>query len=272
MNEKEKTMDNNRFDNYSLRNFQNADDEITIDLREVFFALRKRLLLIIAACIIGAAIAGACTMFLMTPVYTSTASVLVLSKETTLTSIADIQLGTQLTNDYKVLIRSTSVLEDVIDDLNLDTSADSLRQRVNVTNPDGTRILDISVNSSEPEMARDIVNDVAAVSSAFIGDKMEVVPPKIIEYGKVPEVQTSPSLKKNVVIGFLIGLVLSAGIVILITVMDDTIKSEDDLQNYLGISMLASIPDRRDYINTKAEKKSSKKKKSRKDKSKQKQS
>jgi len=252
-------MDNNKLENVNLRAMQNPDDEITIDLREVFFALKKRLLLIIAACILGAVIAGAVTMFLMTPIYQSTASVLVLSKETTLTSIADLQLGSQLTNDYKVLIRSTSVLEEVIDDLNLDTTAEQLRESITVNNPDGTRLLDISVRNSDPEMARDIVNDVASVSSAFIGDKMEVVPPKIIEYGKLPTRQSSPSMKKNVVIGGLIGLLLVAGLVILFTVMDDTIKSEDDMQNYLGISMLASIPDRKDYINTEKKKKSRRK-------------
>ena len=198
-------MDNNRFDNVNLRAMQD-EDEITIDLREVFFALKRKLFLIILACIAGGGIALAITMFLMTPIYTSTASLLVLSKETTLTSIADIQLGTQLTNDYKVLIRSTSVLEEVIDDLHLDTTPEELKSTISINNPDGTRLLDISVNNSDPEMARDIVNSIASVSSAFIGDKMEVVPPKIIERGKVPEKQTSPSKKRNTLIGILLGL------------------------------------------------------------------
>ena len=243
-------MDNNRFDNVNLKAMQD-DDEITIDLREVFFALKKRFILIILACIAGGVIALAITMFLMTPIYTSTASLLVLSKETTLTSIADIQLGTQLTNDYKVLIRSTSVLEEVIDDLHLATTPEELKETISINNPEGTRLLDISVNNPDPEMARDIVNSVASVSSAFIGDKMEVVPPKIIERGKVPDRQTSPSKKRNTLIGILLGLLLSAGPIILLTVLDDTIKSEDDMQSYLGLSMLASVPDRRDYINTK---------------------
>ena len=230
-----------------------------IDLVEVFYALKEHLLWVIAACIIGIIASGIITIFFMPPIYTSTASVLVLSKETTLTSIADIQLGTQLTNDYKVLITSTSVLEDVIDDLKLDLTAVKLRKKVKVTNPDGTRLLDISVNDSDPELARDIVNDIAAVASAFIGDKMEVVPPKIIEYGKVPEVETSPSLKKNLIVGAMIGFLIAAAIITMLTVMDDTIKSEDDMQNYLGIFMLASVPDRRDYINSQSQNKKRKK-------------
>jgi len=87
---------------------------------------------------------------------------------------------------------------------------------------------------------------------------MEVTPPKVIEEGEVPTIQTSPSTKKNVLIGALAGLILSAGIIILLTLMDDTIKSEEDIENYLGLTTLASIPDRKDYITGKGPRNSSK--------------
>lgn len=84
---------------------------------------------------------------------------------------------------------------------------------------------------------------------------MEVIPPKIIEDGEIPTVQTSPSMSKNTLFGLLVGLVLSAGIVVAITVMNDSIKTEDDIQKYLGISTLAVVPDRKDYIGKKKGKK-----------------
>ena len=107
-------------------------------------------------------------------------------------------------------------------------------------------------------MAKKIADTLAKTSADFIGDKMEVTPPKIIEEGEVPTIQTSPSTKKNVLIGALAGLVLSAGVIILLTLMDDTIKSEDDIENYLGLTTLASIPDRKDYITGKGLRNSSK--------------
>lgn len=70
---------------------------------------------------------------------------------------------------------------------------------------------------------------------------MEVIPPKIIEIGKIPAVQSSPSMKKNVVMGFILGVVAAAAIVVVITIMDDTLKSEDDIAKYLGISVLAVV-------------------------------
>ena len=111
-----------------------------------------------------------------------------------------------------------------------------------------TRILSITAIDKDPKMAKKIADTLAKTSADFIGDKMEVTPPKVIEEGEVPTIQTSPSTKKNVLIGALAGLILSAGIIILLTLMDDTIKSEEDIENYLGLTTLASIPDRKDYI------------------------
>ena len=91
-------------------------------------------------------------------------------------------------------------------------------------------------------------------SSSYIGDKMEVVPPKIIEVGKIATVRTSPSVKKNTELGFLLGLVACAAIVVILAVMDDTIKTEEDIEKYLGISVLAKVPDRKDFVNKKSNK------------------
>ena len=182
---------------------------------------------------------------------------LVLTKETTLSSLADLQIGSQLTKDYNILITSRTVLQDVVDELNLDMTYKELKERITVENPSDTRILSITATDKDPEMSKKIADTLAKTSADFIGDKMEVTPPKIIEEGEVPTIQTSPSTKKNVLIGALAGLVLSAGVIILLTLMD-TIKSEDDIENYLGLTTLASIPDRKDYITGKGLRNSSK--------------
>lgn len=239
-------------------------DEMEIDLREVFFALKKRALIILAALVAGALIAGAYTKLLVTPMYSSTATMLVLSKDTTLTSIADLQLGTQLTNDYSVLLTSRPVLEEVIDNLGLDMGYGSLKGAITLNNPSNTRILEITVQNSDPELARDMVNELAHTASDYIGDKMEVIPPKVIEEGEVSTSQISPNTKKNIMLGALAGAVLAAGVVVLMSVLDDSIRSEDDIENFLGMPTLASVPDRKDYISGKTKKKTKKKRRRRK--------
>lgn len=238
------------------------EEEIEIDLREIFFALKKKILLILASGLLTGCLSCFFTQFLMTPVYTSKSSVLVLTKETTLSSLADLQMGSQLTNDYKVLITSRPVLEETIGNLGLDMNYRELKEVISVENPQDTRILDISVEDSDPKMAKKIVNELSGVASRFIGDKMEVVPPKIIEAGEIPTEKTSPSMEKNALLGLLAGLLLSAGIIVAATVLDDTIKSEEDIEKYLGLSTLSSVPDRKDYIS--GRKKRTRKKKRRK--------
>lgn len=241
------------------RNYDNEETEI--DLRELLFALKRRLLIILAAALAGGIIAGAYTRLMVTPVYRSTATMLVISKETTLTSLADLQLGSQLTQDYSVLIKSRPVLEEVIDNLGLDMSYGALKSAISINNPTDTRILEISVTDSDPELARDLVNELVNTGSVYIGDQMEVVPPKIIEEGEMPGAPVSPSLARNVGMGAAAGLALAAGIVILISILNDTIKSEDDVEKYLRIPTLASIPDRKDYISDRTGKSNKKKKK-----------
>lgn len=230
---------------------ENKNNEAEIDLLELFYAVKKRFLIIVAVGILFAGIAGAYTHFMIAPTYQSTATVLVLSKETTLTSIADLQLGTYLANDYEILITSRQVLEKVIKKANLDMSYQALEGKISINNPEGTRILELTVTDTDPARAKKIVDELAEVSSEYIGDKMEVIPPKVIEEGEAHGGQIGPNMKRNVLLGLLLGLAFSGGIVVLLTLMDDSIKTEDDISKYLGTPTLASVPDRKDYIGKK---------------------
>ena len=250
---------NSNFESSKAQRPDANDDEVEIDLLEIFYALKKKILLVLMVALVGGCIAAAYTQFLMTPIYSSTSSILVLSKETTLTSLADLQLGASLTSDYTVLITSTPVMEQVISDLDLDMTAEQLKGSVSINNPTDTRILEITVNNTDSKMAKKIVDEIANVS--YIGDKMEVIPPKIIEVGKIATVRTSPSVKKNAALGFLLGFLACAAIVVVCAVMDDTIKTEEDIEKYLGVSVLAKVPDRRDFINSKNRKSKNKNKK-----------
>ena len=219
------------------------DDEIEIDLLELFYALRHRWWAILLALVIGAGAAGVYTKKLIAPHYQSTSMVYVLSKETTLASLADLQTGSQLTKDYSVIIKSRPVLQEVIDKQNLAMTTDELGEMITIDNPKDTRILSITVEDIEPMRAKAIVDEVTKSASNYIGDIMEMVPPKVIEDGVVAVKPSSPSVKKNAAVGGLGLAVLVCGLICLKTVLDDTIKSEEDIEKYLGLSVLAVIPD-----------------------------
>ncbi len=236
------------------------EDELEIDVKQVLYVLKEKMLMIIAIGLIFGCLSCVVTKLFITPKYTSTSSMLLLM-DNGLESVSDVQMGTQLTKDYSVLITSRPVLDEAIDNLKLDMTYEELQEKITVENPEETRILNITVEDSKPEKAQKIVNEVTTISAKFIGEKMEVKAPKIIDKGQLPTKKSSPSMKKNALLGLILGLILSAGIFVLTTIMDDTIKSEKDVEKYLGMSTLTSVPDRKDYIN---EKKHGKKKKSKK--------
>lgn len=216
--------------------------EDEINLVWLFYALLRRIWLIIIVAVIFACGTAAYTYFRIDPTYTSTTKMLVLTKETTLTSLADLQLGSQLTKDYTELIASRPVLQKVIYNLDLDMNYKQLKGKVSFNNPEDTRILMISVTMNDAKMAKAVVDELTVVASDFIADKMEVAPPKIIETGEVSGTKTGPNLSKNATIGFLAGAVLVCAIIVIMELMDDSIQTEEDVEKYLEVPMLAIVP------------------------------
>lgn len=233
------------------------EDELEIDLKQIFYVLKEKMLVIIAVGLLVACLGCVGTKLFITPTYTSTSSMLLLT-ENGVESVSDLQIGSQLTKDYSVLITSRPVLDETIKSLKMDMTYGELKEKITVENPQDTRILNITVADSEPKRAQKIVNKVASISAQFIGEKMEVKAPKIIDEGQLPTKKSAPNMKKNALLGLLLGLFFSAGVFVVLAILDDTIKTEEDIEKYLGLSTLTSVPDRKDYIN---EKKHGKKKK-----------
>ena len=221
------------------------DEEI--DLVWIFHALLKKLWLIVIVAAVSACGMAGYTYFKTEPTYTSTSTMLVLTKETTLTSLADLQIGSQLTKDYTILITSRPVLEKVIENLDLKMTYKQLKGKVSISNPEDTRILTISVTTNNAKQAKKIVDELSKVSAEFVGDKMEVTPPKIIEEGEVSVFKIGPKISKNAMIGFLLGALLVCAIIVVLELLNDSIQSEDDVEKYLGIPTLASVPIRASY-------------------------
>ena len=238
------------------KNYDN--DEMEIDLLELFYVLKSKILAILGVGLLFGCIACAYAGFLVKPLYTSSSMMLVLTKETTLSSLADLQMGSQLTKDYSILITSRPVLTDVIDQLDLDMDYKQLKNMITVANQDDTRILQLSVEYSDAKQAKEIVDKLSEVASEYIGDKMEVTPPKIIEKGEVPTSRSNTGVAKMAVMGVLAGMILCAGVIVVRQQYYWTIriKSEEDIEKYLGLSTLSVIPDRKDYINGSGKKKS----------------
>lgn len=221
---------------------QKETDEIEIDLKEIFFLLLSRIWIIIAATVVFGVAAAIITKAFITPIYSSQSTIYILTKTTSLTSLADIQLGSQLTADYEVLIKSRPVLEKVIENLKLDLRYDELGEKVVVANEADTRVLTITVNDPDKELAKQIVDELTDVGCARIAEIMGTDPPNIVDYGHVAEKKTSPNTTKNTLAGAFAGFALSIIIIIVVFLMNDAIKTAEDVERYLGINTLGTIP------------------------------
>lgn len=217
-------------------------DEMEIDLLEILGVLRARLLSIIMTGIILAAVFGLGTLFLIKPQYKSTSKLYIVGQSSAITSLADLQTGAQLTQDYMVLVQSRPVLERVIDNLGLMLDYEELLKLITLNNPSDTRILEITVTTEDPYMAKEIVDEISAVSVSRIAAIMNVDEPTIAEYGHLENSPSSPSLQKNILIGGAAGIFLSAAIGIALYLLNDTICTEEDVEKYLGLNTLALIP------------------------------
>ena len=219
-------------------------EEIEIDLLQLWNAVRHRIWLALLAGFIVADIAFAITKFLITPMYSSSATMLVVTKETTLSSLADLQLGSQLTNDYEIMITSRPVLQEAIEELGLEISYKRLRNMITISNPNDSRMLIISTLQADPELAKNVVDTVAEISSEYIAEKMEVTAPKIIEEGEVPIFQSSPNLLRNTAIGGMLGIIAAVFLICVAVILNDSIQTEDDIERYLQLPVLAVVPDK----------------------------
>lgn len=224
---------------------RNDNEEMEIDLLELLMVMKKHLAVILLAGIVGLVLMFAYTTILATPLYSASSMMYVMpdnSNSVNSSTLSDMQVGQQLTSDYSSMIKSRSFMEDVIKKLNLTIDYQQLLGKVEVTNPTSSRILQVTVNDPNPQTAADIANEVASVAESKLKEITGMQAIKIYEEAAVPEKPSSPSLKKNCALGLLAGIVLAMAVITVLYLLDDTIKTEDDIEKYLGMTTLAVLP------------------------------
>ncbi|MBQ9936241.1 MAG: protein-tyrosine kinase [Lachnospiraceae bacterium] len=226
-------------------------EEIEIDLREVFLYLLSNALIIILSTIAGALAMYLTSSVLMDKKFESSTKIYVLNQQDNQSvTYTDLQTGTQLTKDYAVLVKSRTVTTQVIAELNLqnkykdmeDITSDDLEEMITVTTAQDTRIITITVRDTNPTRAQDIANAVRAAASKHIYEVMDIEAVNVVDYANLPEKPVSPNVLKTTILGAIAALFLVVVILVVSFLLDDTIKTPDDVEMHLGLSVLASIP------------------------------
>ena len=219
--------------------------EETIDLREIIFLLKNNLLSIIATTLVCAILGFLVTNFLITPKYEASATMIVNSQQN--------QTSANLTNDmlttaknlvatYGIVVTSDTVLNQVISELNLNETYEQLAGEVSVTAVDSTQVMKIAVQDENPAQAKAIVAKIVEIAPAAIQDAVEAGSVKVISDARVGDAPVSPNKDTNTAIAGLVGLAVSVGVIFLKEMLNNTFKTDDDIQKHLGFTVLGVIP------------------------------
>ena len=195
-----------------------STDEIEINLGEIFALLLHKVWIIILAAVVCGAVGFLYSYFLITPQYQSTTKVYILNKQnSTSVTYSDVQLSTTLSKDYEQLVTSRYVIED-------------------------TRIIAITVINPDPQQAQKVANAVRDLAAQHITQVMDIEAVNVVDSANLPTSPVSPSVPKWTLIGAAIGIIIAVAVVVIQHLLDDSIKSSEDIEKYLGISTLALIP------------------------------
>lgn len=222
----------------------NNEENEVIDLVEILYAIRQHLLEVILATVVAAIIGFAASKFLMTPQYSSSAMMIVNTRQDVTSNVTSDQINsaTKLVATYSIIIKSDTVLQQVIENLGLGMTYSELNSRVSVQAVDDTQVMKITVNSTSPEWAQTVCDEILAVSPDIIKEAVEAGSVKVISKASLNLNPFSPNIKKNTALGAMVGLVLALGIIVLQVLLDNKINTEEDVTKYLDMTVLGVIP------------------------------
>lgn len=227
-----------------MEDHRENNNEIELDLLEIVHILLGRFWIILCAAVVTALAGFAVSAYVLPPVFESTTKIYILNKtDNTAVTYTDVQIGTQLTKDYAELINSRYVIQKVIEQLSLEgMEYEEPMKKVSVDAPADTRIVSITVEHTNPEMAMRIANGIREVAEEHIQNVMDIEAVNVVETANMPMEKSGPGILKWTLIGGMAGGFLACAVIVILFLLDDTIKSSEDVEKYLGLSTLATIP------------------------------
>jgi len=219
-----------------------------LELREIFQIIFKRLWIIVIITFFAVLISGLVSFFVLDNIYQTSTTLIVNKPKDGTTQNSDIMMNDilvsqKLVKTYSVIVKSDTVLEQVIQDLQLDMKPSDLRSHITVAAEGETEILRITVEDKDPELAQRIANTIAKVFPEEVKRIVQADNVQIIDPAKLPESPVKPRPLLNIAIAAMIGIMAGLGVVFLIEYLDNTIKTPEDVQTYLDLPVMGAIPD-----------------------------
>ncbi len=227
-------------ENYS--NSENTQD-IEIDVAKLFHGILSKLWLIILVGLLAALGAYYYTSEMVTPTYSSTARVYIQNSQTIQSSASDLQSATTLKEDFQILVQSDEVYRQVLESMGENgANYKSLRGKISLDN-NTTRFVDITVSDPDPVRAKHLADATAHVSRIKAKEILGVQDVAIMQLGAVSTTPSSPNMTKNIILGAVAGMFVVCAVIALFSIFNNKLTTVEDIEKYLGVTVLGSIPD-----------------------------
>lgn len=218
-------------------------DEMTLE--DIFKALKKRWLLIVSVTLMFLMGGSVFVLFFgPVPQYQSSTTVLVdyRASETEALTQNDINLSQKLVQTYTEIIKSLTILNPVIEEMDLSLTPNELLKKIAVSQVNETEIIKISVTDEDPILARDIANTLAQTFSEEISHIMKVDSTSVLDEAVLPTTPLAQNKVTKIAIAGILGMMVSVGLVFLFEYLDRSIKTADETEHLLGVPVLGVIP------------------------------
>ena len=214
-----------------------------IDLKEMFDYFKGRVIWILMALILAVLVGNTYTFLRRVPMYRSNTTIVLVSEhQNEGYNTSELQLNKNLVSTYSEIIKSRKVLEPVINNLNLDYSYGTLKSHVSVTSVTNTEIIKVVVADKDPEVATKIADEIANVFTEEIQKIYKINNVSIVDTAVADTKPYNVSFVKDNAIYMALALVLSCGIIFICFYFDTTIKTGEDIENKLGLTVIGTVP------------------------------
>ena len=222
---------------------ENQDYE-TIDLLELLGVLRQHILALLLTTVLAALAGFLVSSFVLTPQYQASALMIVNTRQDTSANVTSDQLtsASRLVSTYSIIVKSDTVLNQVIANLGLNMTYETLASKVEVSAVDETQVMEITVTDPNPDGARQVCEQITQVAPDAIMTAVEAGSVKVISAASVDPDPVSPNIPRNTAIAGVLGLVVCVGILFLRVLLDNKINTEDDVTEHLGLTVIGVIP------------------------------
>lgn len=216
--------------------------EEQLNIKRLFYSIKKKLVLILILPIVLAVASGIVSFFVLKPVYEAEVSIIISKDEGGILTQSDVMMYQNLIKTYRKIAESNAVVEGALKKLNNSTTLKKLKSDRIVTGENGTQVITVSVKGNYAEEA---VIKVEAMAQSFLTEAKRLLPSghvEIMDHAVMPEGPVKPNKLLNIAFAYLIGLMIAVGLAYLFDIMDDTIKSEEDLERCVKVPVIGVIP------------------------------